>query len=89
MNYLGIIAATGSLFLFAYSGHIASFLFGQEYREAGMIVRRNLPFVFFGLISGLLFMVYAGMGLVKKRIKVLIWAFIANIVLNMILSKLL
>lgn len=89
LNYLGTIAAVGSLFLFTYSGHIASFLFGQEYWEAGEIVRWNLPFVFFGLISGLLFMVYAGMGLVKKRIKVLLWAFIINIVCNFALSTLL
>ncbi len=89
INYLWVIALVWSLFLFMYSNQITSFLFGQAYREAGSIVKRNLPFVFFGLISGLLFMVYAGLGLIKQRIKVLIWAFVANVVLNLILSQIL
>ncbi|MFA7285163.1 MAG: polysaccharide biosynthesis C-terminal domain-containing protein, partial [Candidatus Absconditabacterales bacterium] len=87
LNYLGLIALVGSLFLFVYSSHITGFLFGAEYWEAGNIVKWNLPFVFFGLISSLLVMVYAGMGLIKQRIKVLVGAVLANVVLNLAFSQ--
>lgn len=61
-------------------------LFGSEYAEAGLIVKWNLPFVFFGVMSGIIYTIYAGMGLIKKRIKMLVVVLILNIVCNFALS---
>ncbi len=86
LNYMGLIALVGSAFLWAYSSEIMTLLFGQNYAEAGSIIKRNLPFVFFGVMSGIIYTIYAGMGLIKKRIKMLVIVLIINIITNFALS---
>ena len=86
LNYMWVIAILGSAFLWTYSSQIMVLLFGSEYAEAGLIVKWNLPFVFFGVMSGIIYTIYAGMGLIKKRIKMLVVVLILNIVCNFALS---
>lgn len=87
LNYLGIIALVGSLFLFVYSSYITSFLFWPEYRHAWSIIKWNLLFVVFGLLWWVLYSVYAGLGMVKGRMKMLVWVLVFNLLCNVILSK--
>lgn len=86
INYMWLIAMIWSFFLFAYSNQLMSILFGSEYGPAGTIVKRNLLFVPFGVLSGIIFMIYAGLGLIKKRLKMLIVVFILNIIGNFVFS---
>lgn len=59
VNYAGVVALGISFYLFAYAPDISVLLFGQNYEQAGYIMRWNLPFVVFGLLSGVLYAVYA------------------------------
>ena len=86
LNYMGLIGLMGSAFLRAYSSQIMTLLFWPDYVEAGLIIKRNLPFVFFGVMAGIIYTIYAGMGLIKKRIKMLVIVFILNIIANFALS---
>ncbi len=89
MNYLWALALSLSLFLWMYSNHIATFLFGGEYRHAWSLIKRNLPFVVCGLLWWILYTVYAWLGMIKDRMKMLIGVLIINIALNTILSRIL
>ena len=84
-NYLGMIALVASLFLFTFSVPITTMLFWPEYAQWGMIVRRNLLFVVFGLWWSIMYSVYAGLWMIKDRIKMLVWILIINIILNLTL----
>lgn len=84
-NYLGMIALVASLFLFTFSVPITTMLFWSEYAQWGMIVRRNLLFVVFGLWWSIMYSVYAGLWMIKDRIKMLVWILLINIVLNLTL----
>lgn len=89
MNYLWVIALVSSFFLWTYSNHITSFLFGSEYRHAWSIIKRNLLFVIFGFLWWILYVVYAWFGMIKSRMKMLIAVLIVNILLNILLSRIL
>lgn len=89
INYMWMISLVWSIFFFMYSEHIMSLLFGTEYINAGSIVKWNLLFVIFGVLSSIIFVIYAGLGLIKKRLKMLVIVFILNILWNFLLSQLL
>lgn len=59
INYIGVIALIGSLFLFANSNAIMTMLFGSAYFEAGSLIKRNLLFVVFGTLNVIIFSIYA------------------------------
>jgi stage V sporulation protein B len=84
VNYAGVVALGISFYLFVYAPDISTLLFGQDYEQAGYIMRWNLPFVVFGLLSGVLYAVYAWLGLIKKRVKMLLWILGTNIVVNIL-----
>lgn len=87
INYMWVMALIWSIFVFVYSEHIMSILFGPQYIEAWFIVKWNLLFVLFGVLSGIIFVIYAWLGLIKKRLKMLIFVFIFNILWNFLLSR--
>lgn len=87
VNYMWVIAMVWSIYVFMYSEQIMWFLFGINYIDAGNIVKRNLLFVTFGVLSGIIFIIYAWLGLIKKRLKMLIVVFILNVLWNFLLSN--
>ena len=89
LNYAGVIALWISLYLFVYAPDISVLLFGPNYEQAGFIMRWNLPFVVFGLLSGVLYAVYAWLGLIKKRVRMLLWILCINLIINLCFATLL
>lgn len=87
INYLWVLSLLWSLFLFTFSTEIVTLLFGATYHDAWLLIKRNLLFVAFATLNVILFSIYAGLGLAKKRVKMLAVVLVLSIIGNIVLSR--
>ena len=80
---LGIISLwIGGLFLMAWES-IAWLLFGEKFLSAGIALYYIAPFLVFNILVQVNFQILGGLGHVKQRIYILIWALFVNIIINL------
>ena len=81
---LGIIGLwIGGLFLML-GENVSWFLFGDQYLPAGTALYFIAPFLVFNILVQVNFQILSGLGHVKKRIYILLWVLLLNIVINLL-----
>lgn len=85
MLYLIILSIWVTAFLFQTGESLARILFGEMYRESGLILQFSIPFLIFNLLNQLNFQVLAGTGKAWARTVSFAVALPINIALNLYL----
>jgi len=80
----GIIGGIGGYFL---SEWAAVILFGENFRQSGILFSHYAPFIFTLPLIGILFQDIASRGMVKQRVFAIVFALISNIITSLILWK--
>ncbi len=84
-RYFALIGLIGSVCIFLFWNELWALLFSEKFRRSGEILLYSGPFLIFNLLLQINFQVFAGMGEVKKRLRVLLLWLVCNILLNIAL----
>lgn len=84
-KYFSIFAISISGIFFAFWPEIASILFGTKFLYSWQLLVYTSPFLILNILPIINFGILAGLGKVKARVKVILVALIANILLNFLL----
>lgn len=83
-KYLSVFAISISWLFFILWPEIATILFGQKFLYSGQLLVYSSIFLIFNILFGVNFSLLAGMGKVKQRAKMIGFALLVNIILNLI-----
>lgn len=87
--FMGIVVfgIVGWLLGYFLAPDVAVLLFGEQFRESGILFQHYAPFIFTIPLFGILFQDIASRGLVKERVRVLTAWLVANTIASFILGK--
>ncbi len=84
-KYFSILAVSIGWIFFVFWPEISSILFGIKFLYSGKLLMYAAPFLIFNVLFIINFGILAWLGKVKERVKVLIIALTANIIINFLL----
>jgi len=84
-KYFSLLVFTISGLFFALWPVIATILFGEKFTYSWYLISYSAPFLILHVIYCINYGILAGMGKVKDRVKILWWALLINIILNVVL----
>jgi stage V sporulation protein B len=83
-SYLGVLMLWVAGFFVMTGPHLAGLLFGDGYLSSGVALYYISPFLVLNALIQVNFQILGGLGHIRKRITILAWTLLVNIILSMI-----
>jgi stage V sporulation protein B len=83
-SYLSVLMLWVAGFFVMTGPHLAGLLFGESYLSSGVALYYIAPFLVLNALIQVNFQILGGLGHVRKRIMILAWTLLVNVILSMI-----